>query len=92
MVISKKSIPRRAFLRGSGAALALPLLDAMTPAFAVEKARPTRMAFMEVPNGIMNLNGELTPKAVGTDFELTSRSAATIRAPARPGSRERTPR
>ena len=35
MVITRKSIPRRAFLRGTGAALALPLLDAMTPAFAV---------------------------------------------------------
>ena len=46
MVITRKSIPRRAFLRGTGAALALPLLDAMTPAFAVEKARPIRMSFM----------------------------------------------
>jgi uncharacterized protein DUF1552 len=71
MVISRKSIPRRTFLRGTGAALALPLLDAMTPAFAVEKARPIRMSFIEVPNGIMNLNGEWTPKAEGTDFELT---------------------
>ena len=32
MVILRKSIPRRAFLRGAGATLALPLLDAMTPA------------------------------------------------------------
>ena len=71
MVITRKSIPRRAFLRGTGAALALPLLDAMTPAFAVEKARPIRMSFMEVPNGIMNLNGEFTPKAIGTDWELS---------------------
>jgi len=34
MVILKKSIPRRTFLRGAGATLALPMLDAMTPAFA----------------------------------------------------------
>ena len=36
MVILKKSIPRRTFLRGAGATLALPMLDAMTPAFAAE--------------------------------------------------------
>jgi Protein of unknown function (DUF1552) len=71
MVITRKSIPRRTFLRGSGAALALPMLDAMTPAFAVEAKRPIRMAFVEVPNGIMNLNGEFTPKTAGADFELT---------------------
>jgi hypothetical protein len=47
------------------------MLDAMTPAFAVEAKRPIRMAFVEVPNGIMNLNGEFTPKTVGADFELT---------------------
>ena len=32
MVIFKKSIPRRTFLRGAGAVMALPMLDAMTPA------------------------------------------------------------
>src|SRR5450631_3899404 len=71
MVITRKSIPRRAFLRGTGAALALPMLGAMTPAFALEAKRPIRMSFIEVPNGIMNLNGEWTPKTVGGDFELT---------------------
>jgi hypothetical protein len=72
MVITRKSIPRRTFLRGTGAVLALPVLDAMTPAFANATARPIRMSFMEVPNGIMNLNGEWTPKTEGTDFELTT--------------------
>jgi hypothetical protein len=71
MIVTKKSIPRRAFLRGTGAVLALPVLDAMTPAFAVEKASPIRMQFIEVPNGIMNLNNEWTPKTEGTDFELS---------------------
>src|SRR6266849_8918475 len=71
MVVTRKSIPRRAFLRGTGAVLALPVLDAMTPAFAVEKASPIRMQFMEVPNGIMNLNNEWTPKVEGADFELS---------------------
>jgi hypothetical protein len=71
MVITRKSIHRRTFLRGTGAALALPVLDAMTPAFAVEKARPIRMSFIEVPNGIMNLNNEWTPKTEGADFALS---------------------
>jgi len=71
MVIFKKSIPRRTFLRGAGAALALPMLDAMTPAFAQSSARPIRMAFIQCPNGIMNLKNEWTPKAVGADWEIT---------------------
>src|ERR1700730_19238533 len=69
MVISRKSIPRRAFLRGTGAALALPVLDAMTPAFATASARPVRMAFIEVPNGIMM--DKFTPATEGPDFALT---------------------
>jgi hypothetical protein len=71
MVITRKYIPRRTFLRGAGATLALPMLDAMTPALAVETKRPVRMSFIEVPNGIMNLNGEWTPKGEGTDFTLS---------------------
>src|SRR5580704_7644606 len=69
MVISRKSIARRAFLRGTGAALALPVLDAMTPAFATAAARPVRMAFIEVPNGIMM--DKWTPATEGADFALT---------------------
>jgi hypothetical protein len=71
MVIFKQSIPRRTFLRGVGATLALPMLDAMTPAFSAATTRPTRIAFMQTPNGIFNLNGEWTPKSVGTNWELT---------------------
>src|SRR6202051_2715669 len=69
MVITKKSIPRRAFLRGTGAVLALPVLDAMTPAFAAAPARPVRMAFIEVPNGIMM--DKWTPATEGPGFALT---------------------
>src|SRR6266853_1614342 len=68
MLITRKSIPRRAFLRGAGAALALPMLDAMTPALAAAKARPIRMAFVEVPNGIMM--DKWTPAAEG-DLQLS---------------------
>jgi hypothetical protein len=70
MVITRKYIPRRTFLRGAGAALALPMLDAMTPALAVEAKRPTRLAFMQVPNGIMNLKNEFSPKAEGPIAEM----------------------
>jgi len=66
MVITRKYIPRRTFLRGAGAAVALPMLDAMTPALAADEAkRPIRMAFMQVPNGIMNLKNEFAPKDEG---------------------------
>jgi hypothetical protein len=68
-VILKKSMPRRAFLRGTGASLALPVLDAMTAAFAAPAARPIRLAFIEVPNGIMM--DKWTPAAEGAGFALT---------------------
>ena len=68
MVIFKKSIPRRAFLRGAGAALALPFLDAMSPALSAAAARPIRLSFIEVPNGIMM--DQWTPKTTG-NFALT---------------------
>lgn len=59
MIITGKSLPRRAFLRGLGTTVALPFLDAMVPALAMAKAAkkaPVRMAFVYVPNGIM-MNG-----------------------------------
>ena len=54
-MITGKALPRRSFLRGLGTtAIALPFLDAMTPAFAAKTATkaPVRMAFVYVPNGI----------------------------------------
>src|SRR5580700_7818526 len=67
--VTRKSIPRRTFLRGTGAALALPVLDAMTPAFATATTRPIRLGFVEVPNGIMM--DKFTPATEGPDFALT---------------------
>src|SRR6516225_941224 len=69
LAITRKSLPRRSFLRGAGAVLALPVLDAMTPALSTESRRPIRMSFIEVPNGIMM--DKWTPATVGADFELT---------------------
>lgn len=52
-----KQLARRTLLRGLGTTLALPLLDAMFPAFAtaakVKAISPCRMAFLYVPNGIV---------------------------------------
>src|SRR5262249_14963562 len=69
----KKSIPRRTFLRGAGTALAVPLLDAMVPAFASPAETAPKMAkrlsFFTVPNGI--IMDKWSPAAIGTGFELT---------------------
>src|SRR5579883_1637643 len=51
-MITKKALSRRTMLRGLGAAIALPMLDSMTPAFASSTQAPVRMAFMYVPNGM----------------------------------------
>ena len=72
-MITGKALPRRAFLRGAGAALALPLLDAMTPALRASRlpgGTPRRMAFVYVPNGIDMRNW--TPSYQGRLGELPS--------------------
>ncbi|MDH3532929.1 MAG: DUF1552 domain-containing protein, partial [Gammaproteobacteria bacterium] len=71
-MIFNKAIPRRTFLRGAGAAIALPLLDAMFPAIAAAKNRvevPRRFSIVYAPNG-MNM-AKWTPAVTGTAFELT---------------------
>ena len=50
--MTPKALPRRTFLRGLGAAVALPMLDSMTPAFAASTKAPVRMGFVYVPNGM----------------------------------------
>jgi hypothetical protein len=54
MMVTGRHLPRRLFLKGLGAAIALPALDAMTPAFAAPASRtsPLRLAFTYVPNGV----------------------------------------
>ena len=52
-LIFKKQLPRRTFLRGMGTVVALPLLDAMVPAFVkAAGASPTRLAILYFPNGV----------------------------------------
>lgn len=71
MMIFKKSIPRRTFLRGAGASLALPFLDAMVPAFAsTEAARPPRrLGYIYLPTG--RIIDSWAPKTEGQDYDLT---------------------
>lgn len=71
MMITKKFLPRRTFLRGLGTTLALPLLDSMVPALAAPSAtKPVvRLGFVYHATGmIMN---RWTPAAEGTGFEFT---------------------
>jgi hypothetical protein len=68
MFITQKYLRRRTFLRGLGATVALPLLDAMVPAFASTAKQGPRLGFVYVPHGmVMN---RFTPDTVGSGFEL----------------------
>ena len=68
--ITKKAIPRRTFLRGVGSALALPLLDAMLPAFGADAPRSIpRLGFVYVGNGIVHRT--FKPRGAGMNFALS---------------------
>src|SRR6266481_1972276 len=73
MAFLSKSLPRRTVLRGLGATMALPFLDAMIPAFSLRglaAAKPVhRFQTFYVPNG-MAMEHWL-PKGEGTAFELS---------------------
>ena len=78
MFITKIALPRRTFLRGVGATLGLPLLDAMVPALsalAQTAANPVRrLGFVYLPNGVArNFTGinYWTPAGEGANFELS---------------------
>lgn len=77
MNIQRRCISRRTLLRGAGAAMALPFLDAMQPLSAAAEtagatslggAAPTRMAFLYFPNGVWT--DSWIPKTAGADYEL----------------------
>jgi hypothetical protein len=66
MFITKKHLGRRTFLQGVGATVALPLLDAMVPAFASTVPQSARLGFVYVPHGaVMN---HFTPDTAGKNF------------------------
>ena len=68
-MITGKALPRRTFLRGMGATVALPFLDAMTPAFASASAPVTRVAFVYTANGV--IMQDWTPAEEGPGFAFS---------------------
>lgn len=74
MMITKKSLSRRAVLRGIGATVALPLLDAMIPAMSAAPRAVRRLGVIYHPNGV--IYDKWLPTGVGTNFELSPTLAA----------------
>ena len=86
MFVTKKHISRRAALKAAGVALGLPLLDAMTPAFAQSAPTKLRVGFFYLPHGAIMGNtahgpsmDKWTPSGSGANFKLS-----TILAPLEP--------
>lgn len=73
MIITKKALARRTFLRGAGATVALPLLDAMVPAMTALAQIPAtsvrRLGFVFVPMGCDH--ARWTPEGRGALGQLT---------------------
>ncbi len=82
MNILHKPLPRRTFLHGVGAAMALPFLDSMLPAFSTvahgASSRPVRLGYMYKPNGAIGSCDRSprpflwTPRTTGKGFEFSS--------------------
>jgi hypothetical protein len=68
MFITRKQLARRTFLRGAGATVALPLLDAMVPAFAQAPTVGPRLGFVYFPHGA--IMDRWTPATTGRGFEF----------------------
>ena len=83
MMLTNKSLARRTFLRGLGATMALPLLDAMVPTLAFStQARqlaksPIRLGYVYTPNGIIGCSAKSprpfmwTPTTAGANFAFS---------------------
>ena len=69
MFITKKVLPRRTFMRGMGATVALPLLDAMVPAMSALTKAPPRFTAIYCGNGA-NMN-DWTPASEGVGFTFS---------------------
>src|SRR5437762_12526260 len=73
MLIKKLSLTRRTFLRGIGAAVALPFLDAMVPALTAAAktaaSPPLRFGAVFIPNGA--IVDQWTPETAGADFAFS---------------------
>ena len=73
MIVTKKALPRRTFLRGMGVTMALPLLDAMVPALSALAKTPAnaklRLGFFYVANGVTMPHWR--PRGEGPRLELS---------------------
>src|ERR1700686_4940645 len=70
MFVTKKALHRRTFLRGIGATVALPLLDAMIPALSAKSPKTTpRLGFIYIANGV--IQNQWIPATTGRGFELS---------------------
>lgn len=74
MFITKKHLSRRTVLKGAGASIALPLLDAMNPAATAWSQTaagqvPKRLAFIGFPHGA--IMDSWSPKETGADYEMS---------------------
>ncbi len=77
MMITRKALPRRTFVRGLGVALGLPMLDAMVPAMSAlaqtPASGPRRLGFVYMPNGVAK-NSSIdywTPSNEGKNFAMS---------------------
>ena len=72
MFLTRKNLPRRTLLKGAGASIALPLLDAMVPAGTAlaqtAAAAQPRLGFVYFPHGA--LQDEWEPTSTGRGFEF----------------------
>src|SRR5262249_21048789 len=79
MKMLNQPLPRRTFLRGLGATLALPLLASMAPRVSAggAPAPPVRLGYVYTPNGIIGACDKSprpfmwTPKTTGANFEFS---------------------
>ncbi|HEX4810266.1 MAG TPA: DUF1552 domain-containing protein [Bryobacteraceae bacterium] len=76
MILTGKHLSRRMMLRGVGAAVALPALEAMVPAVALasrvsKKVAPARMVFVYVPNGVDMSRWRPSTEGAAFDFPVT---------------------
>ena len=75
-------LSRRHFLRGVGTAMALPLLDAMTPrrvAAAEAAAKPRRSVFVYIPNGVNGMTWQVTKPGRGYELSPALRPLEKLR-------------
>jgi hypothetical protein len=78
MINLNQTLPRRTFLRGLGATMALPLLDSMRPVAGMAASTPPiRLGYVYTPNGIVGACDKSprpfmwTPKTTGANFEFS---------------------